>query len=132
MSPSTATAHRDVERNRVWALLDNDWFAPVAAAAVAVVLAWLVVDEPARADLEVVNPSGREVSIQVRSGGDGWRRLATLPAGSERTVRDVIDRGDVWTIRFDERGRVLDEIEVGRDSLDEAGWRIEIPESPGR
>lgn len=127
MSPPTATAYRDVDRGRR-ALLGSDWFAAVAAAVVAIALGWLLIDEPARVDLEVVNPTGREVGIEVREDGDSsWRRVATLDPESERTVRDLLDRGETWTFRFEEWGRPLSQIDVERAALAATGWRLQIP-----
>jgi hypothetical protein len=129
MSARTTSPPRP-RRTRVRDHLDPDLVTAIAAAAFALLVGPLLVRGPAFVDeVTVDNPS--ELDVQVRVGGadgDGWVSLTTVGAGTSATVRDVIDRGEVWTVDFAAQGRVGGEVQVTRDELEQRGWVIEVPD----
>ena len=84
-----------------------------------------VVDE-----VTIVNDTAYSTKVDVTDGArDGWLGLATLGPGSSRTVREVIDQGDIWIFRFDYIGKHAEELEVSRRDLERNEWRVSVPES---
>lgn len=79
----------------------------------------VVIDNPTAFTAEV------DVNDESRSG---WLDLTTVEAGSERTVREVIDQGSTWIIRFS-YSDYEEEIELSRAELERSGWRVQVPDS---
>ena len=76
----------------------------------------------------VVNPHGFDVNVRVSDGqGEGHLGLGPVEADSTRTIRSVIDQGNVWVFTFDRAGRPVGEIEVPRSALEADDWRVEVP-----
>ena len=74
----------------------------------------------------VVNPTAYDVEVAVTDGGrDGWLGLGAVEDGATQQFQAVLDQGDVWIVRFAEgKGG---ELQLTRDELRRAGWRIEVP-----
>ncbi|MDQ3940457.1 MAG: hypothetical protein M3238_03795 [Actinomycetota bacterium] len=75
----------------------------------------------------ITNDTDYSATVDVRHDGGGWLGLTTVPARQTRTVEEVIDRGDSWTFRFAYGSRDPLLIEMSRDQLIDAGWRVEVP-----
>jgi len=76
---------------------------------------------------ETEYPAHVEVSGASRRG---WLNLAMAQPDEKTIVREVIDQGDVWVLRFDYAGHE-EELEVKRTDLIRADWIVEVPESFG-
>jgi hypothetical protein len=77
--------------------------------------------------IEIVNPTGVDVDVQVGADDDGWLTIAIVDARSKVVTRDVVDQGDVWTFRVLTYGRVMGELRRTRAQLEQADWRVTIP-----
>lgn len=90
---------------------------------------WLVRPPPRVAHLDIVNHSSTEVEVGV-SGPARDDRLGLAVALPQRTTRvdDVVDQGDEWVFAFGTAGCPAEEVRVSRQRLEEAGWRIAVPE----
>ena len=111
--------------------------AAILAVLTAAVAVWLLVaalQGPAFVEkVVVVNPHGFDVNVHVAGGqGEGQLGLGPVEAESTRTIRSVVDQGDVWVFTFDRAGRPVGEIEVPRSTLEADDWRVEVPsDAPG-
>lgn len=76
----------------------------------------------------IVNNTIYEPHVQVRGSTGGWLLLTTVPPRSTREVREVIDQGDLWVFRFTYARYEPFDLEVSRQELAEAGWRVEVPQ----
>ena len=75
------------------------------------------------------NPTAYTATIEVTDGADGGAlSLATVPAGSEVTVQEVIDQGPTWSFRFAYAGHE-EGMEISRSQLESSGWEVVVPES---
>jgi hypothetical protein len=103
------------------------------AAAVAV-LALLVVMPATRLPsfvdrVTIVNPHPWSVHVDVTGDGrDGRVALAGVGPERTRTVTAVIDHGETWIFEFAYGGADGGELVVNRAELEDAGWRITVPE----
>ncbi len=77
--------------------------------------------------ITVVNPTNRDIDVEVGSNADGWLPIAIVDADSTVVTNDVIDAGDVWTFRFLTYGRVLGQLQRTRAQLEQADWLVTIP-----
>ena len=82
--------------------------------------------------ITIANPTDYELDTEV-TGRDrqGWLPLAIAKAGSEVVVREVIDQGEQWIIRFLHWGDPVGELSVTRGELERSGWRVGVPEQIG-
>ena len=90
---------------------------------------WLVRPPPRVAHLDIVNGSSTEVEVGV-SGPSRDDLLGLAVALPQRTTRveDVVDQGDEWVFAFGTADCPAEEVRVSRQRLEEAGWRIAVPE----
>lgn len=111
--------------------VDRELVLVAAAAAIAVLLGWAVTTPPAKVDrLTVENPTPWELTVELGSGSAGeWTTLAVVPPKDSRTVRDVLEQGDTWALRFGVGGRDSDVIRVSRPDLRGDGWKVTVPRS---
>jgi hypothetical protein len=89
----------------------------------------MLVHEPARVrSLTLVNGSEFALDVRVSSReGDGWLPLGRIFREDDRTVRDVLDQGDVWTFAVSGQGIDGGQVTVRRAELEAAGWTFTIP-----
>jgi hypothetical protein len=57
--------------------------------------------------------------------------VATVDAGEERPVAEVLDQGSTWLVTFRTAGETTGELEVSRSELAEQDFRIVVPETVG-
>jgi hypothetical protein len=90
---------------------------------------WLVRPPPRVAHLDIVNDSSTEVEVGV-SGPSRDDLLGLAVALPQRTTRvqDVIDQGDEWVFAFATADCPAEEVRVSRQRLEDAGWKITVPE----
>jgi hypothetical protein len=101
------------------------------AAAAFILWVWAL-REPARVDLAVVNQAACPVWVDVARGdGSSTIDLGPAPAASEQLVREVIDVGPTWRVRFFYAGRLLDERKIDRSDLAAQGWRVTLSPEAG-
>lgn len=75
------------------------------------------------------NPTAYTVTVKVTDGaGGGALSLATVPAGSDVTVRDVLDQGPTWSFQFAYAG-YGEEMLLSHSQLERSGWQVVVPES---
>jgi hypothetical protein len=99
----------------------------LVSVAVISVLSW-VVRGPAFVDqMTITNPTAFDVDVDV--AGEDRRRLnlAYVDSGGSVVVRDVIDQGDTWILRFSYGGTHAGSLRVDRATLARDGWRVAIP-----
>jgi hypothetical protein len=90
-------------------------------------LAFLGCSSDSAIDVVIDNPTAFNANVDVTgSSRDGWVGLATVEAGSETTVQEVLDQGDTWIFRAGYSG-YEQEIELSREELERARWRVTIP-----
>ena len=104
------------------------WVAAGLAAVLGALGAEEILDPPPTVDLVVVNDTDRNVTVVV-AGRTGAPVLpvATVDAGEERRVDQVVDQGRTWIVTFRVDGEPADELEVTRDDLAADGFRIVVP-----
>ncbi len=126
---TTSTKPRAARQGRLHQLAHNDLAAVAVSAVIAITLAAAFMRSPPAIEaVSVTNPSGYDISVQVRGVDGGWMSLSTATSSRTTTTFDVIDQGDLWTFRFASQGRAGGQIEVLRSALDAADWTIEIPD----
>ena len=108
------------------------WAVAGAAAMLAAAVAGELLDPPSTVDLVIANESTQEVTV-VLAGRAGAPVLpvATVDAGEERPVAEVLDQGSTWLVTFRTAGETTGELEVSRSELAEQGFRIVVPETVG-
>jgi hypothetical protein len=75
------------------------------------------------------NPTAYVATVEVNDGaGSGALSLATVPARSEVTVKEVIDQGPTWSFRFTYAG-YEEGMRLSRSQLQRSDWHVVIPES---
>jgi hypothetical protein len=81
-------------------------------------------------EVTVVNNSDYGVDVAVRESDDEGRLLLgrALP-GAATARQDVVDVGDRWIFSFTRAGVEGGEVELSRDQLAQAGWRVTVPET---
>ena len=74
------------------------------------------------------NESAFPARVELREENDGSRlTLATIGAGDERAVEQIIDR-DVWIFMFSYGQTEAAELRIPRADLEGQEWTIEVPE----
>lgn len=106
------------------------WGAAALVALAAVLASPAVLDEPATVDVVVVNESSRAVTVHVQ-GDEGAPLLpvATVDAGEERSVEQVLDQGDRWLVTYSVAGVEVGGADLPGDELAAGGFRLSIPAS---
>ena len=80
-------------------------------------------------EVVLTNSTAYTVTVKVTDGsGGGALRLATVPARSEVTVREVIDQGSTWSLSLTYAGHEQG-MQLSRSQLERSGWQVVIPES---
>lgn len=75
----------------------------------------------------IENPTRFDVDVDV-AGSDGRvLELTQVLAGRTKVVRDVIDQGGSWTVTFSYAGTEGAAMRIDRTTLEDDGWRIEVP-----
>ena len=98
------------------------------AAGLAIVVGLLIAPRGDRVDLEVVNPTKYEITVEVSDEPGGVRtRITTLGPGVTRLVPEVADQGDTWVFQFTGQGKDGGVLTVSAVELAAAGWRVEVP-----
>ena len=73
------------------------------------------------------NDSAFPARVELREASDGARlTLATIGAGEERAIEQVIDR-DVWIFVFSYARTEGVEVRIDRSDLEAQEWAIEVP-----
>lgn len=104
------------------------WAAAGLAAVLGALAAAEVLDPPSTVDLVVVNETDRDVTVVVAGqAGAPVLPVATVDAGEERRVDQVVDQGRTWIVTFRVDGEPAEELEVPRADLAEDGFRIVVP-----
>ena len=108
------------------------WAAAGAVALLAAVAAGELLDPPPTVDLVIANESDRDVTV-VLAGPEGSPVLpvATVDAGEERTVEQVLDQGLSWVLTFRVAGEDAGQLEVSRSDLAGDGFRVVVPVGTG-
>lgn len=77
----------------------------------------------------ISNPHPWHVEIDV-DGPDrsGWIGLGGQGRETTQTYQSVIDHGTEWVFRFTHGGIARGELVLSRAQLDEAGWKVTVPE----
>ena len=86
---------------------------------------------PSHVDHVVVeNPHPWTVAVEARAAGTGgWVLVTTVPRGDAVRVDEVLDQGDRWELRFRSAGHPAGSVVVDRTALEEAGWRVAVPDA---
>ena len=104
------------------------WAAAGLAAVLGALGAAQFLDPPGTVDLVVVNETDRDVTVVVAgSAGAPVLPVATVDAGEERRVDQVVDQGSTWVVTFRVDGEPVEELELPRADLARDGFRIVVP-----
>ena len=76
----------------------------------------------------LVNEVDYPANVDVRGDDGGWLGLSTVPAHQTREIKQLIDQGDTWTFRFSYGKHESVVMEIAREELMDAGWRVEVPD----
>ncbi len=120
------TGSRTNQHRRLWPIT----LAVVAAGMVAA-LGPLLLREPSFVErVSFVNRAPYDLRVEVSDDNqDRWMGVTTADAASTTLALEVIDQGPIWVFRFSAQGRDGDQLRISRADLQQAGWRIEIPDS---
>jgi hypothetical protein len=81
-------------------------------------------------EVKIVNETDYSANVDVTdTTRDGWLSLTVVEPHSTRTVKEVIDQGEVWVFRLEYLGKHHEEVEVSRVELERNEWTIEVPQS---
>jgi hypothetical protein len=70
------------------------------------------------------------MTVLVRSSDRaGHIVVATVGAGDEKLVQEVVDLGDRWVFDFRQAGVDAASVEQSRDELEGSGWTVTVPAS---
>lgn len=104
------------------------WVAAGAFAMLVAAVAGELLDPPSTVDLVIANESDREVTVVLAgSAGSPVLPVATVDAGEERPIQEVLDQGGSWLVTFEAAGEPAGELEVSRSELADQGFRIVVP-----
>jgi hypothetical protein len=101
----------------------------IAAPFVAFLLSATVLRTPSHVShVDVDNPTSYALDVAISSPHrDGWTWLGTVEPRSATTIREVIDLGSTWVVRFFRGGSMAGEVTLSRGDLERAGWHVEVP-----
>ena len=128
MSPTDLSTRPARARSRA------PFIALVIAAAIAglalVRVASVAMETPDSVDrITIVNETDYGVDVDLRSAPDDSRLLLgrALP-GADAARNQVLDAGDVWIFSFLRAGVDAGEVQLTRDQLEAADWRVSVPD----
>jgi hypothetical protein len=75
----------------------------------------------------IVNDTSYPATVGVRGESGGWLALATVETDETRDVKQVIDQGESWVFRFAYGPHDPVEMEMSRQELVDANWRVAVP-----
>lgn len=100
----------------------------IAIGVVVLAALWSPFAAPPTVDIEVVNPTRRDIHVSVRSPGD--RSVVGIgTVGRDHTYRfgEVVEHGANWVFTFSSAGIDGGELRLSRQQLAEREWTITIP-----
>jgi hypothetical protein len=104
----------------------------ILAVGVALAVGLCLPHQPRTVDLRVSNPTDFDLTIDATDEHhDGWVTLGTIAARDTTQLDGVIDQGDTWVLRFDGQGRQGGQLTLDRTALDDASWRVQVPDRIG-
>ncbi|MDQ3914724.1 MAG: hypothetical protein M3323_05240 [Actinomycetota bacterium] len=74
-----------------------------------------------------MNDTDYSANVEVTGEDGGWLGLGPVRAHETRAIGHVIDQGARWTFRFSYGPHDPVELEISRQELVSAGWRVEVP-----
>jgi hypothetical protein len=78
--------------------------------------------------LTVTNPSPYQVNVEISAAGEErWLDLGAVDREKDRTIEEIPDLGANWVFRFASAGVEGGRLEIPRNALRDAGWKIAIP-----
>lgn len=78
----------------------------------------------------VINQTEFPASVAVAGvERDEWLGLGRAQQKGSQAFTEVIDQGEVWVFRFGYIDRHQVEMEMSREELANAGWRVQVPAS---
>ncbi|MGH9013484.1 MAG: hypothetical protein ACRDZ1_06060 [Acidimicrobiia bacterium] len=96
---------------------------------VILLLSWLVRGPDFVDRVTIANRTALDVDVNVAGSDGGLLDLTYIAAGETKSVRDVIDQGDIWVFHFSYGGTDAGTLRLDRTRLAQNGWRVEIPEA---
>ena len=127
---SATTKVRAARQSRLRWLVHSDIVSVATAGALAIGFAFAFLRSPETIDtVSMTNPTDYDIGVEVRGAEGGWMPMSTAQHNTTTIVKDVIDQGAIWTIRFTAQGRQAGQLEIRRQALEAASWEIEIPAS---
>jgi hypothetical protein len=101
----------------------------VLGALLCVVMALALRDPGVVPRVTLVNPSVRQINVDVRGSATGDRLiLDTVPARGRADNFDVLEQGDDWIFGFSSGGVDGGSLRVSRAKLAADGWRLTVPD----
>jgi hypothetical protein len=100
----------------------------IAIAVVVLAALWSPLAAPSTVDIEVVNPTRRDIHVSVRSPGD--RSVVGIgTVGPDHTYRfgEVVEHGPTWVFTFSSAGVDGGELSLSEQQLAEREWTVTIP-----
>jgi hypothetical protein len=77
--------------------------------------------------ITIANATDDLVNVLVVDDGSSRLPLTIVEPRRTAVTHDVIDQGDTWTFVFRTSGRTLATVEMSRDDLQRAHWRVAVP-----
>ena len=100
----------------------------IAIGAVVLPALWGAFEPAPTVDLEVVNPTSRDIHVSLRRQDDrGVVGIGTVAPDETYQFREVVEHGDAWVVIFSSAGVVGGELSLSRQQLAERAWIITIP-----
>lgn len=129
MTVAHLPAVRSHRARRVW---DSPWL-DLAAALLVPYLAFAATglfDVPETVErITFANPTVYDITVSISdTDGTRWLPVTTVEHGSTKAVFDVIDQGDVWSLRFDAQARSGGELVQPRSDLVASQWTVDVPD----
>ena len=100
----------------------------IAIAVVVLAALWSPFAAPPTVDIEVVNPTRRDIHVSVQSLGDS-SVVGIGTVGPDHTYRfgEVVEHGANWVFTFSSAGIAGGELSLSRQELAEREWSITVP-----
>lgn len=100
----------------------------IAIGAVVLPAFWGAFEPAPTVDLEIVNPTRRDIHVSARSQGDrNVVGIGTVAPAQTYRFREVVEHGDTWVFTFSSAGVVGGELRLSRQQLAERDWTLTIP-----
>lgn len=89
-----------------------------------------LLDLPGRVDeVTIENPHAWNVNVEVTDGARrGWLGVGSLDRGTSQVFEELLDQGDQWVFRFHYAGQDGGGLALTRAELEQAGWKLTVPE----